>query len=96
MENLKKWTAYIYEMFSNLILKLPFEKQQALRERVESFIKLYEDVQFDEDGNIKNEPLSEETIKLRKNMALKEGVLKTNMGIPVIFFVNKVYKLLKD
>jgi hypothetical protein len=31
MENLKRWTNFIYETFSALILKFPFEKQQELR-----------------------------------------------------------------
>ena len=65
MDSLKKWTNYVYDMFSGLILKLPFDKQQALRDKVENFIKLYEDIQFDEDGNIKNEPMTEEQEKLK-------------------------------
>lgn len=89
MENFKKWTSYVYENFSALMLKHPYEKQQELRERVENQIKLYEDIQFDEEGNIKNEPMSEELIKLKKDMPLKDGVLRTNLGIPLIFVINK-------
>lgn len=33
IENLKRWTNFIYDTFSNLMLKLPFEKQQEMRDK---------------------------------------------------------------
>ena len=56
---------------------------------VEGYIKLYEEPQFDEEGNFKKEEVSEETKSFKSQLALKEGVLKTNLGIPVIIVVNK-------
>jgi hypothetical protein len=90
MENLKRWNAYLYDMFSNLIVKLPYDKQQEMRDKIENYLKLYEDVQLDEEGNVKNEPLTQEQIDLKKQLSLKEGVLKSNCGVPTIIIVNKV------
>lgn len=33
IESLKKWTNFIYDCFSNLFLKFPYEKQQELRDQ---------------------------------------------------------------
>jgi hypothetical protein len=33
MESLKKWTNFIYDTFSSLLLKFPFEKQTEMREQ---------------------------------------------------------------
>jgi hypothetical protein len=33
MESLKKWTNFIYDTFSSLLLKFPFDKQQELRDQ---------------------------------------------------------------
>jgi dynein light intermediate chain 1 len=52
-------------------------------------MKLYEEPQFDEEGNFKKEPISEETMSLKLQMAMKEGVLKTNLGVPLVIVVNK-------
>jgi dynein light intermediate chain 1 len=96
MENLKKWTNFVYETFSSLILKFPFEKQQELRDNsiynlnvVTDYIKLFEEPQYDEDGNFKKEVITQETLELKLQLPLKEGVLKTNFGIPLVFLVNK-------
>jgi hypothetical protein len=32
MENLKKWSSFVYEAFSSLLLKFQYEKQQELRD----------------------------------------------------------------
>jgi hypothetical protein len=37
MENLKKWSNFIYEAFSSLLLKFPYEKQQELRDNSKDF-----------------------------------------------------------
>jgi len=56
---------------------------------VEGYIKLYEEPQFDEEGNFKKEEVSEETKAFKSQIPMKEGVLKTNLGIPIIIVVNK-------
>lgn len=52
-------------------------------------MKLYEEPQFDEEGNFKKEQLSEENINLKLQLQLKEGLLKTNIGVPLVIVVNK-------
>lgn len=50
---------------------------------------MYEEPQFDEEENFRKEPPTEENIQLKLELPLKEGVLTVNMGIPLIFVVNK-------
>ena len=88
-ESLKKWTNFIYENFSALILKFPFEKQQQMREQIVEKIKLYEEAQFDEEGNYKKEILSDDQKQIKLDLPLKEGVLTTNCGVPISIIVNK-------
>jgi hypothetical protein len=81
IDQLKKWCVYIYEKFSKLLLRLPVDKQQEMSKTQEDFLKL-----FDED---ETEKQSEETIQLKLEMALKQGLLKVNLGVPIIFVINK-------
>jgi hypothetical protein len=53
------------------------------------YLKLYEEPQFDEEGNFKQEEFSEENKNLKLQLPLKEGLLKTNMAIPLVIIVNK-------
>lgn len=71
------------------MLKFNLSKQEELRKNVVDYLKLYEEVQFDEEGNPKTEKPNEETLNLKLEMPLKEGLLKVNIGIPIIFVVNK-------
>lgn len=70
------------------MLKLPVDKQMELKQNMEEYLKLWEEDLIDSDGN-KKEKLSDETIHLKLEMPLKEGLLKTNLGIPVVFIINK-------
>ncbi len=56
---------------------------------MEEYLKLYEEPQYDEEGNFRKEKPSEETINLKLELQLKEGLLRTNIGIPIVFVVNK-------
>ena len=89
MNSLKMWTKFIYENFSKLLLKFDYEKQTKLKTALENVFKLYEEPQFDEEGKLKKEELNEEQRNLKLEAPLKEGVLKSNCGVPIIFIVNK-------
>ena len=90
IDTLKKWCSYIYDNFSRLMLKFPLDKQNEMRKNVEEYLKLYEEVLLDEDQNPKlPEKPSEETTNLKLEMPLKEGLLKVNIGVPIIIVVNK-------
>lgn len=56
---------------------------------VEDNIKLYEEPKFDEDGNLIKDSLSEEERNRRLQISLKNDILITNCGVPLIFVVNK-------
>ena len=53
------------------------------------YLKLYEEPQFDDEGNFKKEQLIEENLNLKLQLPLKEGILKTNIGVPLVLVVNK-------
>lgn len=54
------------------------------------YLKLYEEPQFEEDEKtLKKEVLSDESKTLKLELPLKEGVLKINCGIPIVFVINK-------
>lgn len=89
MDQIKKWSMYFYDKFSKFLLKLPVEKQHEMTKSLENYLKLWEEeCQLNPDGGKKEKP-SEEVINLKLEMPLKEGLLKTNLGIPIIFVVNK-------
>ena len=75
---------------SSILLKLPVERQQEIIKNQEDYLKLWEEDQsgLDSEGN-KKEKLGEEAITLKLEMPLKEGLLKVNLGIPIIYLVNK-------
>ena len=54
------------------------------------YLKLYEEPQFEEDEKtLKKEIISDESRDLKLELPLKEGLLKINCGIPIIFNINK-------
>lgn len=72
-----------------------FEK---MKQKIENHIKTYEDPILDENGKVvpkrQEAPAvdsdGEEIEDLRKDLALGEGVLKVNLGIPIIVVCNKI------
>ena len=52
-------------------------------------IKLYQDPVLDEEGRPITKPLTSEEEKEKLKAPLKEGVLKTNCGVPIVFVINK-------
>lgn len=88
LDQIKTWCRYFYDKFSKLLMRLPIEKQKEIIKSQEDYIKLWEDEQFDNEGN-KPEKISEEMMMIKLNMPLKEKLLEINLGVPVIFLVNK-------
>ena len=60
-----------------------------MREQIVKKIKLYEEAQFDEEGNYKKEILTDDQKQIKLDLPLKEGVLTTNCGVPISIIVNK-------
>lgn len=68
------------------MLRLPVEKQQEMNQILENYLKLWDDEQLDQG---KSDKMTEETIQLKLELPLKEGLLKVNLGVPIIFVINK-------
>jgi dynein light intermediate chain 1 len=88
-QSLLKWVKFVKEVFDELISKLPEDKQEELRENVVKKIKLYQEPEIDEQGKFIKKTLEEDQIKIKLNTPLKEGVLNTNCGVPIVFVINK-------
>lgn len=52
-------------------------------------IKLYQEPSYNEEGKYVKNTLNEDQIKSKLEESLKEGVLKTNCGVPIVIIVNK-------
>lgn len=52
-------------------------------------IKLYQEPDIDETGKYIKKPLGEDQEKIKLSMDLKDGVLTTNCGVPIVFVINK-------
>lgn len=89
IEQLKKWCVYIYDKFSKLLLKLPIDKQQEMKIQLENYLKLWEEPSDTTTTTTNLDKPTEETINLKLEMPLKEGLNKVNLGIPFIYVFNK-------
>lgn len=89
MKSLNKWTKYIYELFSKLLQKFNYDKQTQLKNNLANYCKLYEEPELDEEGNLKKEILTDDAKQIKLESPLKEGLLSSNCGVPIVFVVNK-------
>lgn len=53
------------------------------------YLKLFDEPHFDEEGKFVKEEIGEENENLKLELPLKEGLLKINIGVPIVFVVNK-------
>ena len=88
-ESLIKWTNLIQETFDELIKKLPENLQNKIKDNVIRKIKLYQDPELDAEGRPIMKQLTPEEEKIKLKTPLKEGVLKINCGVPLVFVINK-------
>ena len=88
-ESLIKWTNLIQETFDELIKKLPENLQNKIKDNVIRKIKLYQDPELDAEGRPITKQLTPEEEKIKIKTPLKEGVLKINCGVPLVFVINK-------
>jgi hypothetical protein len=59
-------------------------------------LKLFEEPLLDEEGNLKTDKPTQETINLKLELPLKEGLLRVNIGIPIVFVINKSDVVLQE
>lgn len=91
MDQLSKWSDVIFEINKKLFLQLPVVKQNELRKKMEDHFKLYKNpdkrdeeyAESNEEGK-ENSNQADEMHEAIKEMALDEGVLNVNLGIPIL------------
>lgn len=99
MQQLSKWIKVLQKILFKLIPQMEAGAYEKIKQNIETHIKTYEDPQLDEHGKIiiktrqqeKKEGEENDVVEdMRKDLALGEGVLKVNLGIPIIVVCNKV------
>jgi dynein light intermediate chain 1 len=91
LDQLAKWADIIFEISK----KLPAAKQNEMRKRLEDHFRFYknpdkkEDMSDTTEDDKNQESNDEEMNEALKNMALDEGILSVNLGIPIIIICNK-------
>ena len=98
MQQLSKWLKVLQRsLFTNMLPKMEAGLYEKMKKKIETHIKTYEDPQVDSSGKLvittrakADGSDNEEPEDIRKNLALGEGVLKVNLGIPIIVICNKV------
>ena len=101
MNSLQRWMGVLGETVLELMKALPLAIQDKMKERLSSYIKNYERKEDDEETKAEAKQKSEEeeskerdedeyAAELKSKLPLPEGVLKVNLGIPIIVICNKV------
>ena len=99
MASLKKWMIMLSKSLLNMFSKMEAGHFEKMKQKIEMYIKTFEDPVLDEHGHLikkrqdETEKLGsdDETVEdLKKELALGEGVLKVNLGIPIVVVCNKV------
>lgn len=100
MQQLSKWLKVLQRsLFTNMLPKMEAGLYEKMKQKMEMHIKTYEDPEVDVNGKIiikKRQTTDvdgsdhDEVEDMRKDLALGEGVLKVNLGIPIIVICNKV------
>jgi hypothetical protein len=100
MNAMQRWFSEVRNLVSHFLKELPFSQQEALKNKLKNEVLTYEEPELDADGKLlkKQRAVEEETEdelkELKKEMGLAEGVLKVNLGIPIVAAVTKADVLL--
>lgn len=94
------------ETILEMMKALPLTIQDKMKERLSSYVKNYERKEDDEENKAESKQKTEEeetkerddddyAAELKSKLPLPEGVLKVNLGIPIIVVCNKVDLLMR-
>lgn len=94
-KQLSKWIKVLQNSLFKMIPKMETGLYEKMKKNIETHIKTYDDPELDESGKliIKTRPKNEdgkEMADIRETLELAEGVLKVNLGIPIVVICNKV------
>jgi len=106
MEQFKAWMAALNNcLFNKVFAKLDAGVFDKMKQKILELVKTYEEPQLDENGKLirkrkkeemKREPgeddaeLDDDEEDVRVEMPLGPGILKVNLGIPIIVVLNKI------
>lgn len=97
MNQLSKWMKVLQKSLFKMLEKMEAGSFDKMKQKIEMHIKTYEDPIMDENGKVmaKRETKEvgsdgEEIEDMRKDLALGDGVLKVNLGIPIVVVCNKI------
>lgn len=108
MSGLDEWIKVLMNLLEEHMKELPLEKQDALKKSskikysriflVIHTIKLYDPPVLDEQGKLVVKPRrkTEEEKELKEEIELPEGVLKVNLGIPLIILLTKSDSIIQN
>lgn len=95
-KQLSKWVKVLQNCLFKMIPKMETGMYEKMKKAVENHIKTYEDPELDDNGKliVKTRPVEkteeEGEPDMREKLELGEGVLKVNLGIPIVVICNKV------
>lgn len=95
-KQLSKWVKVLQNCLFKMIPKMETGMYEKMKKAMENHIKTYEDPELDDNGKliVKTRPVekTEEDGEpdMREKLELGEGVLKVNLGIPIVVICNKV------
>eukprot|EP00743_Colponemidia_sp_Colp-15_P002608 GILK01002825.1.p1 GENE.GILK01002825.1~~GILK01002825.1.p1 ORF type:complete len:511 (+),score=101.26 GILK01002825.1:39-1535(+) len=98
MESLTSWVDMLQEVVGEVAISLPLDKQDALRNRVETYVRSFREPTNSQPHASPTKPYNRRTTTLHDvtpfivpptdeslaDLPLKEGVLRVNLGIPLI------------
>ena len=105
MEQLKSWMAALSKCLFNIFPQMEAGIFDKMKQKIITHVKTYEEPQIDEHGKLIRKGRKEEKKRdkeeddgsedseiedVRVEMPLPPGVLKVNLGIPVVVVCNKI------
>ena len=105
MEQLKAWMAALSKCLFNIFPQMEAGKFDKMKQKIITHVKTYEEPQIDEHGKLIRKGRKEEKKReqgeddgsedsevedVRVEMPLPPGVLKVNLGIPIMVVCNKI------
>mmetsp|Transcript_38323 Transcript_38323/g.50274 ORF Transcript_38323/g.50274 Transcript_38323/m.50274 type:complete len:147 (+) Transcript_38323:523-963(+) len=102
MNNLRTWLSKLSKCILSLVPEMEVGTHEKMKQSIERHVLSYEEPQVDDNGNLiikrkeerkpgeDDSDMSADEMDVRLEIPLSEGVLKVNLGIPIVIVCNKV------
>jgi len=103
MNSLRTWFSKLSKSLFALFPQMEVGAHEKMKQKITRHAQAYEEPQLDDNGNLlikrkedfkggddEHSDMSNEEMDVRFEMPLGEGVLKVNLGIPIVVLCNKV------